>query len=246
VTGQLTCRVETGGDLIAVHPSGQLDLGTTARLRVVLLKALAEAPLAIIVNMAELTVDDDVCLTMLPAVAKRASGEPGTALLLYGVGADITKSMVALGIVRHLTLCASWDEAVLVARQDRTGSRVAQRFPLTLASVPQARALATEVCERWQVTPTVSARVQVIVTELASNAIRHAGTPLELVLRRSDMYIHIAVLDGDEHPPRLRGTERPHDEGGRGLLLVEAFSAAWGFNLTVDGKSTWATVRPPP
>jgi hypothetical protein len=32
-------------------------------------------------------------------------------------------------------------------------------------------------------------------------------------------------------------------EGGRGLLVVEALSASWGYVRTVDGKVVWATVR---
>ncbi|GAA1781912.1 hypothetical protein GCM10009682_00220 [Luedemannella flava] len=243
MTGQLICQVETGGDVIAVHPSGPLDLAATARLRSVLLKALAEAPLAIILDMRQLVIVDDVCLTMLPAVAKRAAGEPGTALLLYGVGVEAVRGMSALGIDRYLTLCDSWEDAVARAHEDPDSSRVAQHFPGSVGSVADARALATEVCVRWRVPVAVTARVQVIVTELVSNVVRHVGTPLELVLRRSPRYVHIAVLDGDERRPHLRGPDEPYSAGGRGLLLVDAFAAAWGSHPTATGKSTWATVR---
>ncbi|MFC7483640.1 STAS domain-containing protein [Luedemannella flava] len=242
MTGQLICQVETGGDVIAVHPSGPLDLAATARLRSVLLKALAEAPLAIILDMRQLVIVDDVCLTMLPAVAKRAAGEPGTALLLYGVGVEAVRGMSALGIDRYLTLCDSWEDAVARAHEDPDSSRVAQHFRGASARW-RTRGPWQPRCVRWRVPVAVTARVQVIVTELVSNVVRHVGTPLELVLRRSPRYVHIAVLDGDERRPHLRGPDEPYSAGGRGLLLVDAFAAAWGSHPTATGKSTWATVR---
>jgi hypothetical protein len=84
--------------------------------------------------------------------------------------------------------------------------------------------------------------VQLIVTELVGNAARHARTPIDLVLRRSASYLHVAVIDGDPRPARLCSPSAREETGGRGLVLVNALAVAWGCSPTLGGKSTWATV----
>jgi hypothetical protein len=69
---------------------------------------------------------------------------------------------------------------------------------------------------------------------------------MELVLRRSKRYLHVSVIDEDRRPARLRGPASAHAAGGRGLMLVEAFSVAWGCTPTDRGKYTWATVATTP
>lgn len=56
-----------------------------------------------------------------------------------------------------------------------------------------------------------------IVTELVTNAIRHAQPPLHLRLIRCDSRLICEVTDGRTTTPHLRRA-RALDEGGRGLL----------------------------
>ena len=106
-----------------------------------------------------------------------------------------------------------------------------------------ARGFVGDTCARWRVAPSVTETLQLVVTELVANAVVHAGTPMQLIIRRSHRHIHLAVVDEERRPAVLRGPPSPRSPGGRGLLLVEAFSAAWGCTPTATGKSTWATVR---
>jgi anti-anti-sigma factor len=236
--------MDANGDVVAVAPRGVLDAAGAAEIRAAVSKALAEAPLAVVVDVAGLTVADDVCLTVFPALARCARAEPGTSMVISGADQSVRSRMAALGIDRHVPVYASRDEAVRrVAARAGEAARVVQRFAPYADSVPQARIVATSACARWRMPTAVSDRVQVIVTELSSNAVLHAGTPFELVLRRSPAFVHVAVLDGDKRPARLVGPESPYSIGGRGLLLVEAFAAAWGCHPTIRGKSTWASIR---
>ena len=123
------------------------------------------------------------------------------------------------------------------------GGKIAARLAATPESVRQARALTASACARWRIPTKVSGRIQVVVSELVSNGVRHARTPLELVLRRTNSYVHVTVSDGDRRTPRLREPRDPHVPGGRGLVLVDAFAAAWGCHPHAGGKSTWATIR---
>lgn len=76
-----------------------------------------------------------------------------------------------------------------------------------------------------------------VVDELTSNALRHSRAPFRVGLRRRDGKLRVEVADGttDEAAPRA-----PGKDGGRGLLLVDAYSLGWGQEIHPDGKIVWA------
>jgi PAS domain S-box-containing protein len=77
-----------------------------------------------------------------------------------------------------------------------------------------------------------------IVSELVTNAIRHAESPIQLRLIR-DRTLICEVSDGSSTAPHLRRA-RALDEGGRGLLLVSQLTQRWGTRQTQHGKTIWA------
>lgn len=81
-----------------------------------------------------------------------------------------------------------------------------------------------------------------LVTELAANAVRHAGGPCALVVAIGPDEVELAVEDGDPGLPSPRRAD-DLDEAGRGLLLVEALASAWGVRRVPGGKATWAVLR---
>jgi anti-sigma regulatory factor (Ser/Thr protein kinase) len=81
-----------------------------------------------------------------------------------------------------------------------------------------------------------------VASELVTNAVRHAGTPIELVFTRGSRYAHLAVRDYDQRRSKLVGPDGETEPGGRGLLLVEAVSSSWGCTMLPDGKVTWASL----
>jgi len=76
-----------------------------------------------------------------------------------------------------------------------------------------------------------------VVDELTSNALRHSEAPYRIRLHRTDGRLRVEVADGSttQAAPRKPGTD-----GGRGLLLVEAYSLGWGQETHQDGKIVWA------
>lgn len=85
--------------------------------------------------------------------------------------------------------------------------------------------------------------VLLLVSELVSNAVRHAATPFEITVDVQDGGVRVAVIDDDvDHPPQVRHP-RPEDTNGRGLLIVDELSARWGSDEVGAGsKSVWFTV----
>jgi PAS domain S-box-containing protein len=77
-----------------------------------------------------------------------------------------------------------------------------------------------------------------VVSELVTNAIRHAESPIQLRLIR-DRTLICEVSDGSSTAPHLRRA-RAFDEGGRGLLLVSQLTERWGTRQTEHGKTIWA------
>lgn len=81
-----------------------------------------------------------------------------------------------------------------------------------------------------------------IVTELATNALRHgAGQPI-LRLSVGAGHVRIEVFDDDPAPPVRRPSGA---DGGWGLALVERLSLAWGTASHGLGKVVWCALPAP-
>ncbi|MFG1806143.1 SpoIIE family protein phosphatase [Streptomyces sp. NPDC049040] len=86
-----------------------------------------------------------------------------------------------------------------------------------------------------------------LVSELVTNAVVHAGTAVELACRLDtrEWPPGVVVEVSDHHPARVlrddEGPDIPDDsrEGGRGLQLVAALSDAWGISYRRDRKTVW-------
>lgn len=82
--------------------------------------------------------------------------------------------------------------------------------------------------------------VQLVVSELASNAVLHARTEIRLTLRSDGVaWVRIEVQDHNSQMPTQQAC--PDDATtGRGLAMVERVVASWGVARDGDGKTVWA------
>jgi anti-sigma regulatory factor (Ser/Thr protein kinase) len=81
-----------------------------------------------------------------------------------------------------------------------------------------------------------------LTSELVTNAIVHAGSSIELVVRAHAAVVRVEVIDGDPRPP-LRRVLEGDTNSGRGLNLVEALATVWGVDhVPGDGKRVWFEV----
>ena len=83
----------------------------------------------------------------------------------------------------------------------------------------------------------------VVASELATNAIRHAHSPFRVTLTRlAADEVRLAVEDLSVGQPALnsRSTE---DLGGRGVHLVAQLATRWGVEPGESGKTVWAEFR---
>jgi two-component sensor histidine kinase len=85
-------------------------------------------------------------------------------------------------------------------------------------------------------------RLELVFSELVSNALRHAGAPVHVtLLRGSDGCWLIDVTDGSPTPPTPRDAGR-FDQGGRGLMIIARLSGRHGWTVENGVKHVWAEV----
>ncbi|MEU5099579.1 SpoIIE family protein phosphatase [Streptomyces sp. NPDC020996] len=136
------------------------------------------------------------------------------------------------------------DVALVVARTRALGpEQVAQwELPCDPAVVSRSRAAVIRQLAVWGLDD-LAFTTELVVSELVTNAIRHATGPVQLRLLR-DRALICEVADGSSTAPRLRRA-RTEDEGGRGLFLVARLTERWGTRYTADGKVIWTEQRLP-
>jgi anti-sigma regulatory factor (Ser/Thr protein kinase) len=116
-------------------------------------------------------------------------------------------------------------------------------FPSTPASIAAARRfVARHLAEIPGFDEDGRDEVTLMVSELATNSVRHAGTPYRVSLQRIGEFLRIEVSDAGDGQARLR-TPGPRDLHGRGLHIVNALADAWGVDAGTPGKITWFTYR---
>ncbi|MBM9619585.1 SpoIIE family protein phosphatase [Streptomyces zhihengii] len=130
------------------------------------------------------------------------------------------------------------DIALLAARFDGIApSDVAYWFLDPEDAAPgRARRLARRALERWGLED-LSDSVELLVSEVVTNAVRYAERPVMLRLLRTEV-LRCEVGDDSPQLPRQRRA-RDTDEGGRGLFLVNRLARRWGATRLSTGKVVW-------
>lgn len=240
----LTCSAENIFPITVVRAVGELDATTVTTVHTALVKALADDPTALVVDVSHLVCRHSLWLTVFATIARRAAQWPGTELILCGAGFDLTQRL-RTGATRHLPRYATLAEGIAVAGERPAPREVRLFCPPATDAPAQARAAAMSAFERWNLPLELRQSGEVVVSELVTNAVRHAGTTAELTVRLTERYVHVAVRDGVLTPPRRQRSADPYAEGGRGLGIVELITTAWGVATRADGKVVWATLRRP-
>ncbi|MFF1696633.1 ATP-binding protein [Streptomyces sp. NPDC058257] len=120
------------------------------------------------------------------------------------------------------------------------------RCVLPFEAVPTELALLRQTVRcmlgRWGA-GAVADEVELAVTELATNVIKHVGegAAATLVLEPREGLLRVELHDKSRTVPMVRvgGCD---EECGRGLHLLSAMSLDWGTLLTATGKAVWCEI----
>ncbi|MCT2590876.1 ATP-binding protein [Streptomyces sp. N2-109] len=140
-----------------------------------------------------------------------------------------------------------YDAAVTTARH---------RYPRTPHTVSRSRANLRAQLRAWGLSPDDVATAELVLSELVTNAVQHAGNPpgrqveVRFTLTDAPTLLRLEVSDACTALPRPRTaaldlTPDPDAESGRGLLLVTALADGWGVTPRPHGigKTVWAELK---
>jgi PAS domain S-box-containing protein len=112
-----------------------------------------------------------------------------------------------------------------------------ERLPPRPSSVGQARRLVRRALVRAG-REELADTAELLVSELVTNALVHAGTPIDVALTVHDRGLRAEISDGSPHAPARR-SYGPTAGTGRGMLLLEQMVRDWGVDLRERGKTVW-------
>jgi anti-sigma regulatory factor (Ser/Thr protein kinase) len=124
------------------------------------------------------------------------------------------------------------------------GDEFARVFVPAPVVVREVRDFVRDVLHQWGESALLG-EADIVVAELAANAILHACSPFRVSVSRTSTEVKIAVRDASSILPEstLGAVDR---QGGRGISIVAAVSERWATDREADGKTIWAKLPTSP
>ena len=170
---------------------------------------------------------------------------PGTKVVVFS-GAESDDPWLRGQVDGYVLKDAELDYLIdlLATVGSRSSRQRVLELPRALTSAALARRFVSDTLALWQLAALRDAAL-LVTSELAANAITHADSAFRIQLSLTATTLRIDVVDqGDGAPePQLPSSSAEH---GRGLLIIDAMTAAWGIDKDADrGKVVWAEIALP-
>ncbi len=123
----------------------------------------------------------------------------------------------------------------------RTGEYVRWSYPPQPETPGAARRQLEPVLEQWEIGPDDRWAALLVMSELVTNAVEHAGTSVTLVVTRTVEGLLVEVSDESGAEPKLQ-TPGTIERRGHGLRVVEGLTCRWDWTMSTGGKTVWAIV----
>lgn len=155
----------------------------------------------------------------------------------------MTTSGSAFCVPSHSLIAPAYDARPAVALQGRARQRVFRGRPDQVAH-----------CRRFVLRALMGAEpardAELLVSELATNAIRHTASGSQSGTFQVTVFWHpraVIVAVTDEGAATIPALPTPGaiDPAGRGLLLVESLASQWGFHGNHRGRTVWFELAGP-
>ncbi len=173
------------------------------------------------------------------------AGSPSTKVVVFSGRDSDEEHWVAENVEGYVLKDAAIDHLVdLLESVGRRDVEAMIELPRDASSVREARRFITATLTEWRLESLLD-DVLLVASELATNAITHADSGYRLRLSLNGSGLRVDVIDSGD------GTPEPQPpswtaEHGRGLLLVDALTTAWGLEVVPDGgKLVWAELAGP-
>ena len=246
VDKELALYVADGPDGAVVALSGPLSRRTVPEISGELGKALVNRG-CVLVDLSGLRLDWEPGVTVFGTVLGYAGGWPGARMVLFGADGELATALARSRVTQAVPLVADLLEALQRVQGRPERVRRFRDLPPESGAPRAARAMVHHACVDWEIPIETENAAALVVSELATNAVVHAETPLRAGVELSGevLWIHVRDLRPDL-PLRLFARSRklvgspgrvPRDFG---LHVVSALARNWGVTEQPDAKTVWA------
>ncbi|MFC4786930.1 response regulator [Nocardioides sp. MAHUQ-72] len=171
---------------------------------------------------------------------------PASKVVVFSGAVDEDRSWIAGHadgyVLKDVELAQLLDLLESVGRRQATEVEV--HLPQALSTAAEARRFVKHAVTQWNLTPILDDAL-LVVSELATNAVTHAGSSCRIRLSLTDTSLRIDVTDAGEGTPEPQPSSSTA-EHGRGLHLINALATAWGLEeVPGQGKVVWAELSRP-
>ena len=173
--------------------------------------------------------------TRVVVVSGFPRGRLGHHTVRHGAVGYVEKGLSAKAMVDDVIAVAGLLETVASAlAADRT------RLAADPRSSAGARRFVEETLRRWDCAEALDI-VKLLVSELVTNSVIHAGSAADVAVLLKDDALRIEVTDdgGGRVDPRRAADDAT---SGRGMELVASMSSSWGVDVSPTGKTVWFEV----
>ncbi len=250
--GQITVERDIDADLTTLTVRGVWNPRLWSAASTGLRKCLAEHPTGLIVDLNALQ-DDGAASVATWMTAQRVAAQmtpPVQMAMCVPPTLRVADRLQRLGARKYLPVYATVRQArVALASRMQLTDRQQLILPPEPDSPSLARDLIGEACLAWQV-PHLLHPCRLVMSELVTNAVEHAGSQITVTVTRRGIGLHLAVADTSSALPVLLTPTppvpgEPLNDRGRGMRMVDSVATIWGCEPTATGKVVWATVRGP-
>lgn len=153
-----------------------------------------------------------------------------------------SESVQGGGMAQALAEICDLHSTVLSPPHPHDDDPISARFPAAGDAPRRARHFVTRTLQRRGRRVSLVSDAQLVVTELATNAVLHARSGFSVELRPHRNGVRLAIHDASPAEPVLQDPD-PDATSGRGLRIVAALASDWGVAPTAGGKTVWAELR---
>ena len=132
---------------------------------------------------------------------------------------------------------------MLLRHERRRGERHRIDLEDSVRSPARARRATADMVTQLRLEP-LADELAIVVSELVTNAVRHAAPPMHLEIQAGTDRVTVAVADGSPSLPVPRQASADA-EGGRGLPMIDLLAAETGVRPSPPGKTVWAALTRP-